>query len=189
VKEDPIAKDILVRGDAAESIAHVARRTAGAYAVPPDKMPLVDRIMLSQKVPQLQALVNFLKYVTLGNKWALKHSRDLVDPNTEFYQPDRARYYLSLFAEAKLEWDFIGTVENRGYKNHRRYVCLKDIRFNGCPLVLESHLWVKYDRHWERVEPFLQGLKVLMVGTPYSYKRQDDTEDFSINIRKLVRLW
>ena len=84
---------------------------------------------------------------------------------------------------------FVATVEARGSHRKRRSVLVKSLRRFGLKFVFADHVWIPYDRHWERIEPFLQGLRVVLVATIAEYKRQDGTGDYSLSLTKVTKLW
>lgn len=84
---------------------------------------------------------------------------------------------------------FVAIVGERSCQGRKRTVLLKDIRRFGHKFILADHLWLPYSRHWERLEPFFQGLKVVIVGTAIPYDRTNGTFDFKIKVEKVTTLW
>ena len=64
---------------------------------------------------------------------------------------------------------------------------IKDLHPFGSSLT-EDHLWMAYDKHWQRIEPFLQGQKVILHGTCRKYQRLDGTDDYTLEIATLKKL-
>lgn len=52
----------------------------------------------------------------------------------------------------------------------------------------EAHLWVVYKKKWERIEPFYQNQKVVLVGTAVKYTRKNGTCDYTLAIQKVTKL-
>jgi hypothetical protein len=84
---------------------------------------------------------------------------------------------------------FVATVERRGFSGKRRSVLLQNLRRFGLKFIFADHVWVPYDKNWERLEPFFQGLALVLVGTALEYKRNDRTSDYTLRLTKVVRLW
>lgn len=105
--------------------------------------------------------------------------------------PDRGedRVTLVRFARTQMQGIFVATVAERGFNGKRRTVLLHDLRLFGCKFVQEDHLWLVYNAHWERIEPFYQGQKVVLVGTAIKYTRKDATCDYTLAIEKITKLW
>jgi hypothetical protein len=105
--------------------------------------------------------------------------------------PDRGedRVTLVRFARTQMQGIFVATVGVRGFAGKRRTVLLEDLHIFGCKFVQESHLWFVYDNRWERIEPFYQGRKVVLVGTAIEYTRKNGTRDYTLAIEKVTKLW
>lgn len=100
----------------------------------------------------------------------------------------KTRMTLAAFAEANQRHEFVATVAGRGFNGRRRTIILKDLRPFGVKFVFEDHLWVPYDKKWERLEPFFQGLKVVLVGTAVEYTRSDGTVDYTLALERVTTL-
>ena len=98
------------------------------------------------------------------------------------------RAVLGVFADTGRTYEFIATVSNRGFHGKTRTVLLKDLRVFGVKFILEDHLWVEHTKLWQRIEPFLQGQKVILRGQAVPYARGDGSQDFTIVVEKLVKL-
>jgi hypothetical protein len=115
---------------------------------------------------------------------ARKFERYLV----ECPRRDNNRFTLAILVESGLRETFVATVAGRGFNGKRRTIVLEDLRLFGCKFVQEDHLWVVHDKQWERIEPFLQGQKVVLVATAIKYSRNDATCDYTLAIEKVVKL-
>jgi hypothetical protein len=89
---------------------------------------------------------------------------------------------------SQMQETFIATVAGRGFNGKRRTVLLEDLRLFGCKFVQEAHLWLAYNRQWQRIEPFYQGQKVVLVGTAIEYTRKDATRDYTLALNKVAKL-
>jgi hypothetical protein len=104
-------------------------------------------------------------------------------------QRGEGRMTLASFAAAQTSEIFVATVAGRGFNGKRRTVLLIDLRRFGISFVLESHLWVPYDKRWARIEPFYQGQKMVLVGTVIEYTRKNHTCDYGLALEKVTKLW
>ncbi len=86
------------------------------------------------------------------------------------------------------EKTFVATIGERGFAGKHRKILLKNIRVFGIPLVIEEHLWVNYDKKWKKLEPFFQGQDVVLYGVTKVYARADGSEDFNIDLEKVLKL-
>ena len=84
---------------------------------------------------------------------------------------------------------FVATVSQCGCRGRKRTVCLTDIRRFGGEVILADHLWLPYDRRWERLEPISPCLKVVLVGRAISYTGTNGTVAFNIDLEKVTTLW
>jgi hypothetical protein len=98
------------------------------------------------------------------------------------------RPILAALAGANQREVFVATVAERGFRGKQRMVLLKDVHRFGLKFIFADHVWVHYDRLWERIEPFFQNLKVVVVGAVHEYNRQDGTTDYTLTMSKLCRL-
>lgn len=96
---------------------------------------------------------------------------------------------LETLAAANKTEVFVATVGVRGFTGKHRNILVNDVHRFGLKFIFADHLWLAYDRHWERLEPFLQGLKVVLVGTAIEYTRKDGTSDYGLALSKVTRLW
>jgi hypothetical protein len=133
----------------------------------------------------LDGILEKLQHLSENSDMA-DHARDTLF--LPFREKFKSRCILSLFAEAEKHASFVAVVEGRGFVGKLRTILLKDLRAFGIKFILEDHLWIPYSKKWERIEPFLQGQKVLLYGLPISYQREDNTVDYTIQIEKLVKL-
>lgn len=100
----------------------------------------------------------------------------------------RGRLTLSTIARARTLQTFIATIVGRGSNGKRRTVLLKDLRIFGIKFFREDHLWVLYDKRWCAIEPFFQGERVVLVGTAMKYTRKDSTQDYTLELERVVKL-
>jgi hypothetical protein len=98
------------------------------------------------------------------------------------------RLPLETLAAANKSEVFVATVGVRGFTGKRRNVLVTDVHRFGLKFIFADHLWLPYGRHWERLEPFVQGLKVVLVGTASRYTRNDGTYDYGLALSKVTRL-
>ena len=101
---------------------------------------------------------------------------------------EKGRLTLACLADAQMCETFVATVAGRGSNGKRRNVLLHDLRLFGCKFIFEDHLWFAYDKKWERIEPFLQGQKVVLVATATEYTRKDATHDYTLEVEKVTKL-
>jgi hypothetical protein len=139
-----------------------------------------DQFLAREEQAELLAMLRFAS----ESRRTDKLKRHLVDCP---YRGQR-RITLAGFADGHMRQTFVATVEGRGFNGKRRTVLLKDIRVFGIKFVLEDHLWVIYDRHWARIEPFYQAQRVVLVGTAIEYARRDSTRDYALSIEKVTKL-
>lgn len=117
---------------------------------------------------------------------AFKHYRIAIDSDRR--QLEEGRVLLKTWAEADKVGDFVAIVDRRGTAGKHRTIMLKDIRVFGVKFVLEHHIWVHYTKLWQRVEPFVQGQKVLVHGRVIPYEREDGSVDYTILPEKVIKL-
>jgi hypothetical protein len=138
----------------------------------------ITRVILDGILEKLQHLSD--------NRDVTEHVRDTLF--LPFRENFKNRCILSVFAEVEKRASFVAVVAGRSCMGKLRTILLKDLRVFGIKFILEDHLWVVYDKKWERIETFLPGQKVLLYGLPISYQRQDNTVDYTIQIERLVKL-
>ena len=114
---------------------------------------------------------------------AAKHYRVAVD-----HRSKKGRVLLKSFADSGQTKEFVGIVGGRGFKGRHRTVLVKDIRPFGIKFVFEEHIWLHYDKMWERIEPFVQGQKVLIRGPVKPYERDDGSVDYTIIPERITKL-
>ena len=115
-----------------------------------------------------------------GSPWALsRKARDRREVLKFFYEQ---------WCASRGALTLVGVVFERGWQRRMRTVLVKDLRPFGSSYVIEGHLWMPYDRHWEMIEPFLQGQKVILHGTSGKYRRADGSEDYTMEIVTLKKL-
>lgn len=104
--------------------------------------------------------------------------------------PDRGvdRMTLASLAQADMRETFVATVAGRGFGGKQRTVMLKDLKMFGSKFIQEDHLWLRYNKLWERIEPFFQGQKVILVGTAVAYTRKDRTTDYTLALEHVTKL-
>lgn len=95
---------------------------------------------------------------------------------------------LETLAAANKSEVFVATVGVRGFTGKHRNILVTDVRRFGLKFIFADHLWLPHDRHWERLEPFVQGLKVVLVGTASQYTRNDGSYDYGLAVSKLTKL-
>jgi hypothetical protein len=133
---------------------------------------------------ELRDALDSLRRASLHPK-AHRYERCLLD----FRNRGEDRLTLVSFARTQVKETFIATVAGRGFNGKRRTVLLQDLRLFGSKFIQEDHLWVPHDRQWERIEPFFQGQKVVLVGTATPYMRKNTTCDYTLAIIKVTKLW
>lgn len=85
--------------------------------------------------------------------------------------------------------DFVSTVQNRGSNGRYRTILLKDVRLFGIKfLSLTDHMWVRYSRAWENIEPFLQGQKVILHGKVIEYDRANGEISYTVDSSRVLKL-
>jgi hypothetical protein len=122
---------------------------------------------------------------------SVQHCRHVATLARYFVQtPERReiRIPLAVLAATNQSEAFVATVGGRGLKGRQRTVVLTDLHPFGLRFLFADHLWVPYDRKWERIELFVQGLKVVLVGTAVEYRRTDGTCDYSLALTKVTKL-
>jgi hypothetical protein len=120
-----------------------------------------------------------------------QHSRRLTKCERCFVQtPECGEIRLPLAALAATNQSkvFVATVGGRGFMGKRRTVLLTDLRPFGLKFIFADHFWVPYDKQWERIEPFVQGLQVVLVGTAVEYSRTNGTSDYKLAVTKVTKL-
>jgi len=139
-----------------------------------------DQFMMRE---ELRELFTMLRCAS-NQPRARKLERHLV----EYPRPCNNRFTLAILVESGLRETFVATVAGRGFIGKRRTIVLQDLRLFGSKFIQENHLWVVHDKQWERIEPFLQGQKVVLVGTAIKYTRSDATCDYTLAVEKVVKL-
>ena len=122
----------------------------------------------------------------------MQRSRDISKLERCFVQlPEHreTRIPLAALAATNRSQAFVATVERRGVKGKQRTVLLTNLHPFGMKFIFADHLWVPYDKKWERIEPFLQGLKVTFVATGIRYSRSNGTSDYKLAFTKVSKLW
>lgn len=99
------------------------------------------------------------------------------------------RMRLAGLAYARTREIFVAVIAGRGFNGRRRTVLLQDLRLFGSKFIEEDHLWTRYNALWERIEPFLQGEKVVLVGTATEYTRKNHTCDYTLVPDYVTKLW
>jgi hypothetical protein len=99
------------------------------------------------------------------------------------------RMTLVSFARTQMDHTFVASIDARGCIGKRRTVLLKDLHLFSLKFILEDHVWVPYDKHWARIEPFYQGEKVVLVGTAVEYSRKNGTSDYTLVLNYVTKLW
>lgn len=99
------------------------------------------------------------------------------------------RIPLAALAGTNQSQAFVATVGGRGFKGKQRTVLVTDLHPFGLKFLFADHLWVPYDKKWERIEPFVQGLKVVLLGTAVEYSRKDGTCDYTLALTRVTKLW
>jgi hypothetical protein len=99
------------------------------------------------------------------------------------------RMMLARLAHARMRETFVATIAGRGFNGRQRTVLLQDLRLFGSKFIEEDHLWMRCNALWERIEPFLQGEKVVLVGTATEYTRKNQTCDFNLALDYVTKLW
>lgn len=100
----------------------------------------------------------------------------------------KERITLAALASANRNYVFVATVVERGFNGRWRNVLVKDVHPFGVQNVWEDHLWLPYNRLWERIEPFYQGWKVVLVGKAVAYTRLNGTVDYAIEPEHVTTL-
>ena len=119
-----------------------------------------------------------------------EHSAELQQHFRQFLDRKVTRVMLGAIADPAFNGVFVATVAGRGFRGSKRTVLLKGLRLFGNKIVLAGHLWLPYDRRWERLEPFFQGCKVVLVGKIAEYTRgRDGTVDYTLNLERVSTLW
>jgi hypothetical protein len=139
--------------------------------------PLSVRLRLSQLLDCLRRASSYAA--------AREYERALL----EWAYRGETRVTLGSFAYSGLRETFVATVGGRGFAGRLGTVMVTNIRLFGCQLVLEDHFWLRRDRLWDRIEPFFQGERVVMVGTVCEYRRKDQSLDYALDVERLTKLW
>ena len=98
------------------------------------------------------------------------------------------RMPLAAVAATQQSQTFVATVCRRGFMGKQRTVLLADLHPFGLKFLFAEHIWVRYDKKWAHIEPFVQGAKVLLIGAPVLYRRADGTEDYTLTVTKVAKL-
>lgn len=98
------------------------------------------------------------------------------------------RMMLANLARAHRREIFVATVGARGSAGRHRTILLKDLRLFGSKFIEEDHVWVVYNRLWERIEPFYQGEAAVLVGTAVEYSRRNGTSDYTLELEYATKL-
>lgn len=101
----------------------------------------------------------------------------------------KERMTLGALAATNRRHEFVGTVVERGYNGRWRNILLEKVHPFGLDIISEDHIWMPYNWLWQRIEPFFQGCKVVLVGKAVAYTRQNGTVDYSINAEYVTTLW
>ncbi len=96
---------------------------------------------------------------------------------------------LANLARAHMCETFVATVVARGSAGRQRTVLLKNLRLFGSKFIEEDHVWVVYNRLWERIEPFYQGETAVLLGRAVEYSRKNGTSDCTLSLDYVTKLW
>lgn len=132
---------------------------------------------------ELAETVRFLRHAST-HPAARRLERAVVD----FSQRGEERVTLAWFARARMRETFVATVAGRGFSGKMRTVMVRDLRLFSSKFILEDHLWVRYDKLWTRMEPFLQGQQVVLFGTAIEYTRKNQTCDYTLALENVTKL-
>jgi hypothetical protein len=94
------------------------------------------------------------------------------------------RIALCAFAADKARREFVATVDQRN-----SHIMLSKLRLVGVPFFLAGHVWVSRTRHWQSIEPFYQGDKVVLSARARKYCRRDGSRDYTLQVEGLRKLW
>ena len=140
----------------------------------------LDQFLLRE---QLRGLLAQLRWMS-NFPYSKKSERHFL----EYSRRRNERATLACLADASMQETFVATVAGRGFNGKRRTVVLTNLRLFGSKFIQEEHLWSTYDKQWQRIEPFFQGQKVVLVGTVIQYTRKDSTRDYALDLQKVTKL-
>jgi hypothetical protein len=139
-----------------------------------------NKLILDDLLKKLKEISQAPDHIIAKHKYAGLHFKSREGINT--------RLLLELFYEADRKTDFVAVVEQRGFVGKNRTVLIKDLRVFGVKYVFEDHLWVRHTKLWERIEPFLQGQKVMFTAHAVPYEKDSGEIDYTVDIERLVKL-
>ena len=186
--QQPAARAHIV-ASAPCSSTHTANGLAGSRADSLEKFELrgdLDRI--HRGVLDLQ--LHYPGCYLTSLKWA-KNDDGLIRANFSF-EPDAPggrQGTLERIAFAGKVFTYVAIIQERGMMGQHRTVLVKDLHIFGEKVGLADHMWFSLDRKWRAIEPFYQGMKVVLVGPVVEYVRANGIKDYELALSKVVRLW